>query len=167
LPGTTYTVADRADFDLLAEVIADHHPRLAEAGVTTQLLVANAEEGKSPLKNRGYPCLALARIVSLKDRVAGLKDTVIYLDGARWAEKSEEEQRAVLDHELSHFELVLDKQKKVKLDAADRPKLRTRLHDHEIGVFFDVVERHGVSAIEAQSYRDLHRKMVQMTFDWS
>lgn len=150
-----------------------YHSDLASAGVTVLTLFAHAKVDEKSgeligcaLKHNGYPALALVRITDLKDRVAGMPDCRILLDGDLWPEKSAKEQMAILDHELEHVKLVRDKEGKIKYDAADRPKLKLKPHDAQIGVFYDVVERHGKDAIEAQAYIEVNRKMTQLKFPW-
>ena len=60
-----------------------------------------------------------------------------------------DKQRALLDHEVAHLELVRDDAGKVKTDDAGRPRLRIRPHDYQTGGFWDVIERHKEAACEA------------------
>jgi hypothetical protein len=41
-----------------------------------------------------------------------------------------------------------------------------RKHDIEVGVFLDVVGRHGKDACESRQFADLHKRMVQLLFPW-
>jgi hypothetical protein len=64
------------------------------------------------------------------------------VDAYRWPELDELTQVAVLDHELTHLELVTDDEGTVKYDDYGRPKLRMRLHDICHGWFSEVAKRH-------------------------
>jgi hypothetical protein len=79
--------------------MAEHHADLASVGVTVSVLMATNEEGDSPLKKAGYPCLALIKVNGLSDRSEGKADATLKIDAGRWDNLDEAEQRALLDHE--------------------------------------------------------------------
>ncbi len=169
----TYRNADAGDIALLAEMQSTHHRDLVEAGVTVGLLAAHAPRDKNTgepkgqaLSLHGYPCWATVKINSLRDRVEGKADATVTIDGDRWCELETPEQRAVLDHELTHLEVVHDADGAIALDDALRPKLKMRLHDVQLGGFYSIIDRHKMAAIEAQTYRDIHHEMTQRTFPW-
>lgn len=151
----TYTTPTDDQERLLVEVMQTYHQRLVGVGVTIGMLVAYApvdKEGNptgSALKVRGVPALAKVRIVPLPQRVAGLCDAEITIDGDRWTFLSREERLAVLDHELTHLDVQADGDDVVR-DDHGRPKLKMRPHDHEFGWFDEVAERHKGNSIEAQ-----------------
>ena len=62
--------------------------------------------------------------------------------------------------------LVRDKDGNLEIDDANRCKMRLRPHDAEIGVLWDVVERHGKNALECEAYLPIHRKMTQLVFQF-
>jgi hypothetical protein len=132
------------------------HPPLVEIGLTFSVLMAEAKrdaEGNltgPAIKHHGYPALAKVRIVSERDRAHGMADVALLLDGDRWPLLSQGERIALLDHELTHIELVIDDEGKPKADDLGRPKLRIRLHDFEAGWFHEVAERHGKQSQEVQ-----------------
>lgn len=121
--------------EALDDVLATHKRHLLEAGVRVYLLAAygpRAKDGslKGPaIKHGGYAARGVTRIVPVKLRVAGLGDVEVVLDGDRWTELAYEEQLALIDHELTHVDLVLDDESPV-LDDAGRPKLRRGLDEH-------------------------------------
>lgn len=165
----TYRTAEVEFQDLLREVLATYHTELVEAGVTFGLLEAHAPvdrktgEPKGPaLKLHGYPCHAIVKINSHKDRVEGKPDATIVLDGDTFPALRKEQQTAVLDHEAHHIELARDEEGAIQTDDAGRPKLKMRLHDLVMGGFSSVVERHGEDAIETDHYKDCHKVMTQM-----
>jgi hypothetical protein len=158
---------------LVQEVLSSLRKDLVEVGVTLGCRFAHAprnettNEPKGPaLKHHGYPAAAVIRVVSQKDRVAGLPDALIDFDGDRYDDFSEEEKRALIDHELTHLELLRDEEGQPKLDDCFRPRLRLRPHDAEIGVFYDVVERHGPAALETQNYLQMHQVFTQKLLPW-
>jgi len=148
--------------DLVNEVIHAHHPRLVENEVTVDVLMAFASENGFAILVRGVPAYASAKIIRHMDRVAGFGDCRITIDGDQWPHFPVETQRAIIDHELTHFELQRDKRTdKVKIDETGRPKLRMRQHDHDLGWYDEVVQRHGNYSIEAMQYRQLQEIVKQ------
>lgn len=91
------------------------------------------------------------KVMSLKDRAAGRADAELLLDGDRWPTFADEEQAAIIDHELTHLELCIGDDG-LRRDDLDRPKLRVRKHDHQFGWFDAVARRHGEDSIEWQQY---------------
>lgn len=169
----THRTADSETVALLAEVMKQYHPDLVEAGVRVGLLLAHAPvdretgEVKGPaLKLHGYAALAIVRIVSAKDRVAGMPDAQVTLDADAWPEHVHERKVAIFSHELTHLVLVRDEEGGVKTDDAFRPRLKMRPHDYQLGMFTSVIEKHGLYAVEAQAYVELHRAMTQTKFPW-
>ena len=75
---------------------------------------------------------------------------------------------AVLDHELSHLELVTDGYGNVKHDDLERPRLRIALHDWQFGWFDAVARRHGSDATEVQQakklFEDEERRQLYLAF---
>lgn len=173
-PMATYRKADKPVQSMAAELIRDCHPDLAEAGVTVQVLFAaaprNAEgepQGPAIKATHGYPAAGKAKINSQKDRVGGLADATILVDGDRWDEWTEAEQRALLDHELQHFELRRDDEGAPLLDDCHRPKLKYRMHDFELGGFAAILRRHGELALEAQAARKIADEYGQLLFGFA
>lgn len=152
----TYRKADDESVELLRDVMVAYHPRLAEAGVRVEFLEAFAPRGKNgepkgpALKHHGYPALAVVKPTSHKDRVAGEADAILSIDGDRWPELTDARKRALLDHELTHLELVV-REGEIQLDDCHRPKLKTRPHDFEVGILDDVIRRHGADSFDADA----------------
>lgn len=146
----------------LEDVMAKYHPGLRDAGVRVDVLLqlATRDDNGDPtgpaIKHGGYTAAAVVRIVGLKDRVKGMGDAEILLDGDRYDEWDERELAAILDHELTHLEFRTDKVTgNVKRDDAGRPQLKMRLHDHQYGWFESVARRHGKFAVEVQQAEKL------------
>jgi hypothetical protein len=166
--GTTYRLcsSDSDEVDgLIAAFITSTRPDLAEAGLTVRALFAYADE-EPALKHNGYKALAVIKANNLKQRAEGLCDCTLTIDAAFWDDASDEQKAALIDHELVHPVLLRDKEGRLKLDDAGRPKIKMRLHDAQLGIFYEVVERHGKAAIEAEQYLDVCKEMSQRKFPW-
>lgn len=153
---------------LVVEIMTKFHGDLAAEGVSIGCLVAANADGDGPaLKHHGYPAIAVVKITPYKQRVQGIEDAVITFDADAFARLSDAERRAVVDHELYHLQLQRDEMDFPKRDDMDRPKLKARLHDFEIGGFTAIMRRHGIHAIETQAVRAAYEELRQMKFDWA
>lgn len=167
---TTYKKPDATMREVLDEVLDEIHERLVDAGVCVYLLVAHGardSEGalRSPaIKHHGVPALGLTRIVPLKQRVAGLGDAEVLIDGDRWEDLDDDERRALLDHELTHIEVLTNDDDEPVLDSAGRPKLRLRPHDHHFGWFDEVAKRHRGASQEVQQAQRFAGEAGQLYF---
>lgn len=171
----TYVSAPTQVEAFVLHAMKQYHPELVEHGVTVRVLLAHAQrdEGGEPkgpaIRHHGYPAKALARVNNLRDRVEGKTDATIIIDGDNYKDWPDAELLAICDHELRHFELVTKEDEHgnpvVQLDDANRPRLRIRPHDVELGAFVDVIHRHGRHASEAKAIRDAQR-FIQGVFDF-
>lgn len=153
--------------ELVDQVMAKYHGPLTEAKVTVGLLMAwPSGNSLDAVKLHGYPCAAVARIIPYKQRVKGSEDTEITFDAVRWKELNEDERVALIDHELTHFELARDKKGRLKTDDLGRPKLKTRLHDVQAGWFIAIAQRHGPASFEVKQAREIHGDYYQELFAW-
>jgi len=139
---------------------ASHEP-LIKAGVTIDFLFASPnydEQTGEPIGDaimlHGQKALGVCRKIQLKDRAKGMADAEITLDKPWWDEASPEERRALLDHELHHIAIKIDKRGLVK-DDLGRPVIQLRKHDVQIGWFKDVAARHGDSSVERRQARQI------------
>lgn len=164
-----YSMPDADDSNLLARVQADWHKELAQVEARVQILFASAdpndETPKAPVKHGGYPARATIRVVPTKDRLVKGYDAEMLVDRDWWGGANEARRVALLDHELSHLEVVTktvkDKSGKatdmtqVVYDDLNRPKLKLRKGDWSAGDgFAAVVERHGKDASEFENLSD-------------
>jgi hypothetical protein len=150
------TIYEKCDEDaphtrVIRAMMAKYHEDLKKAGVTIECLLASNEDGNA-VKLHGWPCYATIKVMSYKDRVAGSADARMVIDLDKWADLHENERNALVDHELQHLELVLDKFNHVKTDDIGRPKLRLRPHDYELSGFNSVVRRHEDASIEVRNF---------------
>lgn len=145
---------------------ADHHEDLD--GVTVSaLFVFDLESTEAVLKHQGYPAQAVIRITPTRDRALGIADAVIVVDRSNWLTLSQPQRDALIDHELTHLERVVDEETGApKTDAVDRPKLTMRRHDYQLGWFDSVAARHGDASAEIRQAKQLIACSGQLYFDF-
>jgi hypothetical protein len=151
----TYERAPKSVENLAAEILCENecYQALLDAKVTVDYLFAHADQDddgnlvNDALKKNGVKALGVTRKTSLKQRALGLADAEISLDADWWEEASIPEQKALLDHELYHLELVITEDGLQK-DDLGRPKLKLRHHDVDVGWFKTIAERHGIHSQE-------------------
>jgi hypothetical protein len=148
----------KADDDLnrtIQSVMSKYHKPLIDAGVSIDCLVARCED-EHPIKVRGLPALGTIKITGIRDRSLGLGDAIMTIDGEAMPSWNERRLQSLIDHELNHLELVINKKTgEVKRDDLDRPKLKIRLHDHEFGWFDLTARRFGNDSIEVSQAQGL------------
>lgn len=145
--------------------LADQEKGRWEVSVSA-LFVFDLESSLPILKHQGYPAAAEIKITPLKERVLGIADAVITIDRAVWSQLDAAGRDALIDHELYHLDPVLDDETgSQQFDAHGRPKLAARVHDAQIGVFHDVMRRHGRNAIEVRSIRHMLFEASQYNLD--
>jgi hypothetical protein len=160
---TIYEKAPEYVVALAREVMGQYHQRLIDAEVRIDFLFGRAsldENGNTTgpaLRIGGHRVDGYCRIISLRDRVKGNGDAEIAVDGDDWGDWDEDYQRALLDHELTHIELVV-KNGVLLRDDAHRPKLRCRSHDWEFGFFDEVARRHGPASYELRALQQMRRE---------
>lgn len=163
---TIYEPADSDVHSKIYSIATTFHGELVEAGVTISALFAANEDGAA-VKLNGYPCAAVVKINSYKDRVEGKADATITLDKDEWDGATPDQRTALLDHEITHLELKLDpKTNKVKRDDLGRPKLGMKLHDVQHGWFHSVAHRHGLNSYEVRQARTFADEHGQTYFGW-
>jgi hypothetical protein len=162
------TIAGKKLADQVDAVMRKYHPKLAEVKPHLTLLCISASRDKKgeptgpALKLHGYPCLATIKINSPEDRVAGKGDVTIKFDADQWDEMPERTQVATIAHELEHLELCYDAEGHGPLvDDNGRPKFKMKLHDAQVGVFYEVMEQFGADAIDTQSVAKLYQESRQ------
>lgn len=157
---TTYQPAPQTVIDQAQRLIEAHHARLMDAKVKIDFLFAHAsvdDDTGDPtgpaIKVSGIPAWGYCRIINLRDRAKGMGDVEIAVDGDKWGSIDQEQQDAILDHELTHIALV-----KGKTDDLGRPKVKMRDHDWEFGTFDECAARHGAASYEVQMMRQMQRE---------
>jgi len=171
MSGTTYWKADDSIHNILSELITNYHPDIDESQAKICILFAARVKGPA-VKHGGYPAFATVKINSLKDRVMKGFDAEILIDATEWRKSNPTQQRALLDHELSHIEVkrkkpVKNKKSKesddgdndgssqtvakeeIMTDDIGRPKLATKKADWNVGDgFASIVRRYGENSVE-------------------
>lgn len=160
----TYERADE-EVEKMAEAILNRfesHRPLVEAGVKFDFVFAlptlneNGEPTGDAIKKNGVKALGLCRIINLKDRTMGRGDVEILIDLPWWEDATDEQREALLDHELHHAAVKL-KNGVVQRDDLQRPLIKLRKHDVEVGWFDIIALRHGAASqerIQAKSLSD-------------
>ena len=149
LMGKTYEKAPAAVAKVGERVLKEYHSDLHKIGITIDYVFANNEGTAPAVSHGGYPALAVCRILGLKDRALGRSDAEITIDQSAWDGMSDEEQVALLDHEITHLSLVRDaKSDEIKFDDMSRPRLKIKKHDWHVGWFEAVARRHGKNSPE-------------------
>lgn len=143
----------------------DYYPELD--GVQIQALFVFEDEPGPCLKHGGYAAAAVTKIVPVAQRAAGLGDAIIVVDRYVWEHLPTKAKDALLDHELYHIERDIDeKSGRPKADVLGRPKLKLRLHDHQLGWFDEIAQRHGEWSIEVRQAKQLMETGKQLYFDF-
>ena len=164
-----YDTPPKEAVDMLAAVMQEfkEFEPLVAAGVTCELSFAFGREKKdgtlSPaLKHGGHTVNGIAKKIGPEDRAHGRPDCRITVNGDFWKTAKDEEKRALLHHELYHFDLVTDDAGDVKRDDNDRPEIKYRHHDYEVGFFALSAERFGRASQECIYFRAMVERDGQL-----
>lgn len=162
----TYELCDGEIYQRVRALIRKNHPLLEKSGASVCLLFAyapkDAETGTPTgpaLTSNGYAAAAITKIANLKDRVKGMADAEIVIDGDSWEDWPLEQQEALLDHELTHLDPQWEgseEKPRFLFDANERPLMKLKKHDHQYGWFNSVAERHGIHSFEVQQATRLY-----------
>lgn len=150
-------VDDVETIEMFNEILNKYYGDLVDAKVTINILYAHAtkdDEGNIKgvaLKHQGWPVAAIVKVNSVKDRVEGKCDATISIDGDEWPNRSNTEQKSIIDHEIFHILLCYDREGNLKLDSAKRPKLRLKQHDVQMGVFKTIAKRYAEKSLDTQN----------------
>ncbi len=157
-------VTDRAQ-----HLIACFYPMLRDAGLRIDILscASDDEDCDHALMHQGYPADALIRVLDSKQRAKGSGDVEIIIDEASYLTKTDAEKDALIDHELHHVELRLNKKGRVKLDEHGRPKCGMKKHDFQLGHFIEIAKRHGAASGEVQQMTRIYLEHKQTLFSFA
>lgn len=162
-----YSNASEDVLQAIARMREEYHQALD--GVTVAALFIYDDEASSDqvLRHAGYPAQAMVKVTPTRDRVLGVADAVIVIDRANWLSLPVESRDALVDHELYHLVRVIDEETGLpKSDAADRPKLTIKQHDHQFGWFDEIAQRHGEHSIETRQAKALAAATGQLYLDF-
>jgi hypothetical protein len=162
-------VYSAASIDLetaIESMVKQYHPDLQQVRIAA-LFVFDDEKSEQVLSHNGYPAAAVVRITSLRERALGMADAVIVVDRASWQSLTHQRHCALIDHELTHLARRLDSDTQQPIfDALGRPKLQMRRHDHQLGWFDEVAQRHGEQSVEVRQARELVQSTYQLYFEF-
>jgi hypothetical protein len=147
-------------YELLRELVAAHHEHLHDA----RIALAWCTSWKPDVDGR--VTLGKCKKASDLDRELAPYDFVILLRRSFWLDTlvTDEQRRALLDHELCHAAVKLDKFFDPVLDTNDRKVYRVRKHDIE--EFGCIVERYGCYKRDLERFAaSLRRGAQQPTLD--
>lgn len=165
----TFQRCDKSVEKLASEILKKHesHKALLDAGVTIDFVFAYPEYDETTgrplndaLTHNGVKAIGIARKIPLKDRALGRADAEIAIDGDWWQKAPALEQEAMLDHELQHLAVKIDKRGLVA-DDLGRPVIQLRKHDVQFGWFRIVADRNGKHSIEQYQARMIFDEMGQ------
>jgi hypothetical protein len=164
--GKYFTLAPEDTHELCEQLIQKYHPDLDSTAVKVDIVLAFRDpDGDSPaMEKDGHRIYGKASIIGLKDRVKGMGDCEIMLDGDFWTNLNEDVKAALIDHELEHFEVKRDKQGDYVFDDLSRPVIKIRHHDRQIGWFDNVARRHGSESIEIKQLQQLFNDEAGQTY---
>ncbi len=160
---TRYEKAPQEITDLVGSIAQQYHPKLVDNCVTFDVLLAYGEDDEPAVKCAGYPAMAVSSINNLKARTIGHSDGLIVIDAVKWNRLATEIRASLIDHELQHFEPKF-KDGILITDDLNRPKLRLRKHDVQLGWFDCVALRHGANSVEQIQARSLIGNYAQSFF---
>lgn len=170
MPKYQYCHAESGEVDtLIAELIntiEDHKP-LLDAGIKINALFAYPDLDKygrpknDAIKVNRYKALACIKATSYKDRVKGMGDVELLVDALAWGEMNILQKKALLDHELTHIQIIVDDYDRPMKDNLGRPKITMRLHDAQFGWFESVAKRWGKHSGEQMQAEILFDKKGQ------
>lgn len=158
---TTYDDCTQDVLDIARDIMNRHYRDLLQAGVTVRYLFARNPDGPA-IKVHGVPAAASVKVNGLQHRKEGLTDCTVKICAEWWEQHDKLQCEALIDHELAHILVAFDENGAIEADDVGRPKIRLKPHDFEIGGFFDIVQRHGSNAVEAQAVVDTAAKFREM-----
>jgi hypothetical protein len=153
---------------LLYQIMQQDHGQLADEKVRVAVLMLTPElnADKKPLppaiKYAGYPVAACIGVPPAWARVLAECDAVLEIDAHRWEELTDLHHRALIDHELQHLDIAVDKHGNTRRHFDGRPVLRTRPDDWVLSGFRAVVERHGPAALEVRAIGELYESCQEL-----
>lgn len=156
-----YHNASEDVYELMNRVLEGYYPQLdtLEPRPRIDILMA-VSDGEAPaVKHMGHMAAATIELIRPKEKARTGLDMRITIDKVRWLEMDEEQQLALLHHELAHPEPQHDKEGVLRVDGYGRPKFKLRLDDWCLTGFKETVRVFGPKAIERRSLDDVERML--------
>jgi hypothetical protein len=136
--------------DLTHEVMSQYYADLLDQDLSIDFVDAFDTSGKPAVTVHGVPASACIRVMPLKDRAMGRGDVEITFDGYLFDRMTENQKKALIDHELYHLETKRNKDGEIKRDDLGRVEYKLRPHDREFGWFDSIARRWGKDSHEYQ-----------------
>ena len=121
-----YWPADEAREIATKDIIPKFHEELAEADIA-YLFVTD-------IKAKGKVCFAKMKKASEVERNFGDVDYVMIVNRVEWKGFSDDQRRALVDHELCHC----------LVETGEDGELKFKIRGHDLEEFKEIVERHGM-----------------------
>lgn len=139
-------------YGLLTQLVSAHHMEIAGARIALAWCTSWNPDVD------GRVTLGKCKRASELDRELAAFDFIILLRRSFWLDQrvSDDQRAALLDHELTHASVKLDKHGEPARDSRDRVIYRTRRHDLE--EFSCIVERHGTWTSDIERFAAALRK---------
>ena len=159
-----FTVADKAVYTRLESMISGYYGELLECSVTIGILFAHPSS-KSPDKPaimvHGIQVYSTIRLINLKDRVAGLPDVQLILDGPYWSDRTttEANRTEIIDSQLYRLEVKRDKSGGIITDDLGRPVFRLKRPDYALSGYDAIIRRHGAGSLAMQAVDDVSLRL--------
>lgn len=162
--GKFFTLATPATHELCQQLVELYHKDLDSAAAKVDIVMAFRDpDGEAPaMEKDGHRILGQASTIKLKDRVKGMGDCEIMLDGDAWDGLPDKQKAALMDHELEHFEVKRDKVGDFIMDDLNRPVIKIRNHDRSFGWFDTIAMRHRSDSMEVHQLRKLFTEEGQV-----
>jgi hypothetical protein len=146
------SVAGHPMYVLLTELVSAHHTDIAGARIALAWALNWNPDADGRVK------LGMCKRASDLDRELAAFDFVILLRRSFWLDQrvTDAQRAALLDHELTHATVKLDKHGEPARDSRDRLIYRTRRHDLE--EFHSIVERYGMWTSDIERFAAALRK---------
>jgi hypothetical protein len=166
--GKTYDQAPNEVRDRVMDLIRRFHPDLELVKIRIDLLMASTDaEDAHAITHGGYPALAVVKILGPKERAMERGDAEIVIDRDAYEAMSGEQRDALLDHELYHLEIKRDKAGLPKRDDHQRPLLKMRKHDVQVGWFAEIARRHKEHSHEVRQATEIFEESGQLYFGFA
>lgn len=151
---TNKDLANKTTNETCMNTMEKYHWELFDAEVeVTIFMVTKVDKfgnrtGEPALKKSGQNVAATVRKSNQRELKLGSGDIIIEVDEVAWDNLSVSQSIALFDHELCHVGLKKDKEGAIELTPDNRPKIKMIHHDVEVGIFYDVIVRHGSHSLD-------------------
>ena len=151
---------------VFSEAVSKFHPDLEREEFSLRVLAVQAasRDGEPndnpPMQRRGKRTLAAIRATNPRERsIDTTVDAEVVVDLPFWDSATEATRLALADHELTHVEVVRDPAGVALRDVNGRLVLRMRPHEEEVGIFTEVIARHGRDSVDMMEALRLAQKV--------